>query len=433
MKQASDTAGATALAPVQLIKVADIVPDPKNQKRPDGVEVLAASIKRDGLLQPIILRPNSDAKAKVPYMLVAGERRWEAHKLLKLDVIEARVRPASLTDSNLDAARKRHAENFHREDLSPIQKARALQELFDLKMPQAEIAAFVGAKDQSTVSNFCRLLRLPAKVQDMVHRGELTAAHAKALLRWERWPKVCEKIAELSLKEEATSKQLEDEDLPYAWHLVKAGLVAEFSTAAYSSDHFEVTAEMKKDPDYLIGSYNSYCFSPEKWKAEQARQLPLIAERKKKQAAAAHRSAGAAKMSEAEKKARAKKIADNKRNRTETAAQLEVAFDNIRGLKALDHRALVLVLSKVLRNGHYSSALKDAAKKLGVVPPKGLVVNSWYSSVSTKVLSAMSDVDALKLTVAAVVLHHGEEAVKYSNPVPEELQLIAGKAKKGSK
>lgn len=434
MKQTTDTAGA-GIAPIQMIRVSDIVPDPKNEKRNDapGIAILADSIKRDGLLQPIVVRKNPVPSAKAPWMIVAGERRWEAHKLLKRDTIESRVRPDDLSDVALGAARKRHAENFHREDLSPIQKARALQELFDLKMPQAEIAAFVGAKDQSTVSNFCRLLRLPAEVQDLVHSGRLSAAHAKALLKWEKWPKACCVIAQCAARDEIPAKQLEREDLPYTAQLKKAGVLAEFSVWEYDDNSFIATPEMRKDPDYVFdGSWRGYCLVPEKWEKEKVRQAPLIAERKKKRAAESKSRMGGAgtKLSASEKKEREKKVAQNKARRQATATVFAEALVALKNAKGIDLTALAVVCDRVLGEGDVID-FNEAAASIGLKLPNKVAMASPGWGESVDLLRSLGAETLIRLTASVIVQTECERALKFSSETPAVALAIAGKKKAG--
>lgn len=425
MKQPNETAGASAIAPIVNIRVADIMPDPKNQARPVD-DAFVASIKREGLLQPIVIRKNPDAKAKAAWMIVAGQRRWEAHGKLKLAEIPARVRPETLQDNALDAVRKRHAENFHREDLSPVQKARALQELFDLKMPQAEIAAFVGAKDQSTVSNFCRMLRLPESVLELVHTGELTAAHAKALLKWEKWPKACALIAQHVIKREMTSKELESQALPFANELSRAKLIFGFSTWDYNADHLEVTAAMKADPDYAILHHTSYCFDEKKLAAEQQRQVPLIAERKKKAATQerAQVSRGATKMTPAQKKARAKQLEENKLNREDVTKRAASALEKIKQSKGVLPEAAAMLAHTVMAF-RYNSFVEPAAKALGITLPKN--AKGKYGSWNTERLMELGADKFVKLMATTVTMRSLRDAVRNSWECPKTIALIAGK------
>ncbi len=141
----------------------------------DGEEMkgLVESIKRHGVLQPVIVRPLSHG-----YMLIAGERRWRAAKQIGLKEIPAIVRQ---TDE-LNTLEIALIENIQREDLNPIEKAKGFQELISkFKLTQEQVAKVVG-KDRSSVTNYIRLLELPQIIQDNVSRGTISMGHARALL-----------------------------------------------------------------------------------------------------------------------------------------------------------------------------------------------------------------------------------------------------------
>jgi ParB family transcriptional regulator, chromosome partitioning protein len=137
------------------------------------LQELSQSVKAKGIIQPVLLRPLGER-----YQLVAGERRWRAAKLAGLDAVPAMVR--ELDDKEvLELAL---TENLLRNDLGPLEAARAykvLQDRFDES--QEEIAARLGI-NRVTVTNSLRLLKLPAKIQQMIEQRELTAGHARALL-----------------------------------------------------------------------------------------------------------------------------------------------------------------------------------------------------------------------------------------------------------
>jgi len=134
---------------------------------------LSESVRAKGIIQPVLLRPVGER-----YQLVAGERRWRAAKLAGLDAVPAVVR--ELEDKEvLELAL---TENILRNDLGPLETARAykaLQERFGES--QEEIAGRLGI-NRVTVTNSLRLLKLPAKIQQMIERRDLTAGHARALL-----------------------------------------------------------------------------------------------------------------------------------------------------------------------------------------------------------------------------------------------------------
>ncbi len=137
------------------------------------VEELTASIRANGVLQPILVRPHGSG-----YQLVAGERRLMAAQRAGLLRIPAVIREIH-DDQLLELAL---VENIQREDLNPLEEAAAYQRLIDtLSISQEELAGRLG-KDRSTVANGLRLLKLPAAVKQLVADGELTPGHARALL-----------------------------------------------------------------------------------------------------------------------------------------------------------------------------------------------------------------------------------------------------------
>ncbi|PLW70905.1 ParB/RepB/Spo0J family partition protein [Pseudohalioglobus lutimaris] len=147
---------------------------PRRDMEPESLQELANSIKAQGVMQPIVVRPISDRK----YEIIAGERRWRATQLAGLDTI-----PAVIRDVPDEAAiAMALIENIQREDLNPIEEAVALQRLqqeFDLT--QQEVADAVG-KSRSTVTNLLRLMSLQEDVRRLVEHGDLEMGHARALL-----------------------------------------------------------------------------------------------------------------------------------------------------------------------------------------------------------------------------------------------------------
>lgn len=186
MKRSALGKGISALIPegaslrpgtVTEVAIGEIRPNPLQPRRQfaaASLEELAASIREHGLLQPVVVS-RSPAGG---YELIAGERRWRASRLAGLERI-----PVVLRDAVADADQLALAliENLQREDLTPIEEARAYHHLrAELGLAQEAIAARVG-KDRSTVANALRLLQLPLSVQEMVDAGELSAGHARAL------------------------------------------------------------------------------------------------------------------------------------------------------------------------------------------------------------------------------------------------------------
>lgn len=186
MKRSALGKGIAALIPegagmrpgtVTEVAIGEIRPNPLQPRRQfaaASLEELAASIREHGLLQPVVV----SRSASGGYELIAGERRWRASRLAGLERI-----PVVLRDAVADADQLALAliENLQREDLTPIEEARAYHHLrAELGLGQEAIAARVG-KDRSTVANALRLLQLPLSVQEMVDAGELSAGHARAL------------------------------------------------------------------------------------------------------------------------------------------------------------------------------------------------------------------------------------------------------------
>ncbi len=160
-----------------LLAIAAIEPHPDQPRRrfdEASLDELAASIAARGVIQPVIVRPLGGGR----YQLVAGERRWRAAQRAQLHEIPALVRELSERDVMALAL----IENLQREDLNPIEEARAYQRLSELEgMTQAEIARMVD-KSRSHVANFQRLLGLPEPVLELVEEGRLSMGHARALV-----------------------------------------------------------------------------------------------------------------------------------------------------------------------------------------------------------------------------------------------------------
>jgi ParB family chromosome partitioning protein len=161
---------------VSTIAVADIHPNPAQPRRhfsDESLQELAASLKRHGLIQPILVRPHGGG-----YQIVAGERRWRAAQRAQLHQVKAIVRELS-DEETLEIAL---IENIQRQDLNPIEEAEAYRKLCDdFGHSQSELAAIVE-KSRSHVANMMRLLELPALVRELVIEGKLSMGHARALL-----------------------------------------------------------------------------------------------------------------------------------------------------------------------------------------------------------------------------------------------------------
>lgn len=160
-----------------VLPVASIVPHPEQPRRhfaEEALDELAASIAQRGVIQPVIVRPLDNGT----FQLVAGERRWRAAQRAQLHEIPALVRDLGERDVMALAL----IENLQREDLNPVEEARAYQRLAEGEgLSQAEIARMVD-KSRSHVANIQRLLALPDEVLSLVEQGDLSMGHARALI-----------------------------------------------------------------------------------------------------------------------------------------------------------------------------------------------------------------------------------------------------------
>jgi ParB family chromosome partitioning protein len=158
------------------ILLSEIRPNPFQPREvfaEEAIAELAESIRRKGVLQPLVVR-------RVPggYELIAGERRFRAAQRAGLDQVPVVIRDTR-DDELLEIAL---IENIQREDLNPLEEARAYRRLMDeFQLTQEQVAEKV-AKDRSTVANTLRLLQLPEEVQNHIARGQLSAGHARALV-----------------------------------------------------------------------------------------------------------------------------------------------------------------------------------------------------------------------------------------------------------
>ena len=162
---------------IQKINISQIIPNPSQPRKnfKDGeLKELSLSIKNQGLIQPIIVKPTTDNQ----FQIIAGERRWRASQLNGMHEIDCVVK--DLDDINvLEAAL---IENIQREDLNVIEEANAYKGLVNIKNINNESLAKLIGKSPSHVSNILRLLELDKKIQEMVINGDLSMGHARALI-----------------------------------------------------------------------------------------------------------------------------------------------------------------------------------------------------------------------------------------------------------
>jgi ParB family transcriptional regulator, chromosome partitioning protein len=178
---------------------------PRRRFEPDAATGLASSVRAQGLLQPVVVRPRSEGGSEP----IAGERRWRAAKDAGLPNVPALIRTADDRDSLLLSL----VENVAREQLSAVEEARAYAVLLDeFGLSLGDVAERVG-KAKSTVSNRVRLLELPEDVLWMLARGELTERHARAVLAVpdrEGQKKLAKRIVEQGLSAVAAERAAQD-------------------------------------------------------------------------------------------------------------------------------------------------------------------------------------------------------------------------------
>jgi ParB family transcriptional regulator, chromosome partitioning protein len=168
----------TGMADIPIERLRRNPEQPRHRFDDEALEELAASIRRHGVLQPLLVSEDGPDR----YLVITGERRLRAAQRAGLETVPAVIREQLDSAAQLELAL---VENLQRRDLTPLEEARAFEHLrTSLGLTQAEIAERV-AMDRSTVANALRLLKLPEEVQALVDSGELSAGHARTLLAFE--------------------------------------------------------------------------------------------------------------------------------------------------------------------------------------------------------------------------------------------------------
>jgi ParB family chromosome partitioning protein len=167
-----------------------------------SLEELAESIRASGVVQPVVLRPGPNGR----FQLVAGERRWHASKRAGKTTIPAVIRQIS----NEQAMEITIIENLQRENLNPIEQAKAFERLSrEFGLTQEQIAARTG-KDRASIANFIRLLKLPEALQDALETGVLSFGHGKVLLALAGFPEHMERAAREVIEKQLSVRQTEE-------------------------------------------------------------------------------------------------------------------------------------------------------------------------------------------------------------------------------
>ncbi len=196
---------ATHPGAAQEVSVEMIDPNPyqtRSRIKEESLDELAGSIRSSGVVQPVVLRPGPNGR----FQLVAGERRWLASKRAGKTTIPAVVRQIS----NEQAMEITIIENLQREDLNPMEQARAFERLSrEFGLTQEQIASRTG-KDRASIANFIRLLKLPEALQEALENGLLSLGHGKVLLGLAGFPQHLEKAAREALEKQLSVRQTEE-------------------------------------------------------------------------------------------------------------------------------------------------------------------------------------------------------------------------------
>jgi ParB family chromosome partitioning protein len=202
----ADLSDGQAPAAVRAVGVDLLDPSPYQPRvdmPEDGLMELAESIRAQGILQPILVRPHPSDPGR--YQIIAGERRWRASGLAGLHEVPVFVR--DLSDS--DAAAAALVENLQRQDLNPIEEAEGLRRLIDDFGFTHEAMGHAISKSRSHITNMLRLLNLPNEVQRSVREGALTYAHARAMLKHPAPVTIMPRIIARGLSVRQTEKLIE--------------------------------------------------------------------------------------------------------------------------------------------------------------------------------------------------------------------------------
>jgi ParB family chromosome partitioning protein len=206
--KAPASSGIASAAPargLQEVAVELIDPNPYQTRRrinEDALKELADSIRASGVVQPIMLRPGVNGR----FQLVAGERRWLASKRAGKMTVPAVVKQIS----NEQAMEITIVENLQREDLNPIEQARAFERLSrEFGLTQEQIATRTG-KDRASIANFIRLLKLPPAVQDALESGALSFGHGKVLGALAGFPEQLQKAVDRVISKSLSVRQTEE-------------------------------------------------------------------------------------------------------------------------------------------------------------------------------------------------------------------------------
>ncbi len=194
---------------VRLVSIESLSPNPDQPRKTfsqESLDELAESIRRHGLLQPLLVQEQEAGK----YIIIAGERRYRAAQIAGLDQLPVIVRAPNGSDRHLELSL---VENIQREDLDPIEEAQAYVKLMEISGTTQEHVAEIVGKNRVTVANTIRLLRLPENIQAAIKQGIISSGHARALLsieddgeRQKLFDRICEDNLSVRQTEQETQK-----------------------------------------------------------------------------------------------------------------------------------------------------------------------------------------------------------------------------------
>lgn len=414
------------------VAVDRLEPNPHNPRgeidlKAEDIGALADTIATVGLLQAVGVRiiavdgALSGIAGDNRLQLLWGHRRAAAFKRLKRATIPARVYEGI---SDEQARLLLLIENGQQKQLDPVQEARGYSEMArDFDMSQEEIAQAVK-KSRPVVANALRLLELPAAVQDLLAQGKLTIAHGTALCRFNQWPKVCEKIADLAVENKSSAGSLE-KDLPFAEELADAKLAVQMLDYDNDIDFDELKKAHRKDPAFFIWSdkdhYDdfAYCLDVKRGNQliEEAAEKSKLQEERQEARESGRTGPG---LSPAEKRERQKKLTENLTNRLQTSSMEHAAFARAKMVDEIDIPALYVVVAEAFsHSGGYGYEFDDdAAKLLGIKLPKGFDGSEIASVIQLK------PADALRLAAICLAHRDGEDAMRNAREVPDYVDMM---------
>jgi ParB/RepB/Spo0J family partition protein len=242
--------GNVTQVPIESIRPSSL--NPRKHFDEEGIQALAESIRKRGVLQPIVLR-EMFGESDPHYAIIAGERRWRASKLAGLDSMPATVIRGIDDAEHLELS---IIENLERRDINPVEEARGYEKLRAMGRKVSEIAQKVN-RSQEAVSNAVRLLKLPETVLDDVESGTIGQSHARAMLPFVEYPKVIDCLRGFTING-ARSKDLEKWDWGMIVRLRDEGALVIMGSAGRQFN----AANCERCPHLLTGCDEELCLNP---------------------------------------------------------------------------------------------------------------------------------------------------------------------------